>query len=119
MTVNGELHKLAHNISFGHGIHEGIHWRSDIDYSMLLGEEVALIVFKRQSPNLQRRSLDNDHKNERTNVRSYQKSHSGGSKETRNARYWKLLRATNTWRSSLQINTLSTSSSITSTARRS
>ena len=29
MTVNGELHKLAHNISFGHGIHAGIHWRSD------------------------------------------------------------------------------------------
>jgi len=73
MTVNGELHKLAHNSSFGHGIREGIHWRSDTDYSTLLGEEVALSFFKRQSPNLQRRSLDNDHKNERTNVRSYQK----------------------------------------------
>lgn len=42
MTVNGELHKLAHNISFGHGIHAGIHWRSDTDYSILLGEEVAI-----------------------------------------------------------------------------
>ena len=42
MTVNGELHKLAHNISFGHGIHAGIHWRSDTDYSILLGEAVAL-----------------------------------------------------------------------------
>ncbi|MBV8091852.1 MAG: vanadium-dependent haloperoxidase [Acetobacteraceae bacterium] len=42
LTVNGELHKLAHNISFGHGIHAGIHWRSDTDYSMLLGERVAI-----------------------------------------------------------------------------
>ena len=33
LTVNGELHKLAHNISFGHGIHAGIHWRSDTDRS--------------------------------------------------------------------------------------
>jgi hypothetical protein len=42
LTVNGELHKLAHNISFGHGIHAGIHWRSDTDYSLLLGEAVAI-----------------------------------------------------------------------------
>jgi hypothetical protein len=42
LTVNGELHKLGHNISFGHGIHAGIHWRSDTDTSLLLGETVAL-----------------------------------------------------------------------------
>jgi hypothetical protein len=36
------LHKLAHNISFGHGIHGGIHWRSDTDASIQLGEAVAL-----------------------------------------------------------------------------
>ncbi len=42
LTINGELHKLAHNISFGHGIHAGIHWRSDTDYSILLGEAVAV-----------------------------------------------------------------------------
>jgi hypothetical protein len=48
MTVNGELHKLAHNISFGHGIHAGIHWRSDTDYSLLLGEEVALSFLQDQ-----------------------------------------------------------------------
>jgi hypothetical protein len=42
LTVNGELHKLAHNISFGHGIHAGIHWRSDTDTSIKLGEAVAL-----------------------------------------------------------------------------
>ena len=42
LTVNGELHKLAHNISFGHGVHAGIHWRSDTDSSIELGEAVAL-----------------------------------------------------------------------------
>jgi len=42
LTVNGELHKLAHNVSFGHGIHAGIHWRSDTDYSILLGEAFAI-----------------------------------------------------------------------------
>jgi hypothetical protein len=49
MTVNGELHKLAHNISFGHGIHAGIHWRSDTDYSILLGEAVALKFLQDQA----------------------------------------------------------------------
>jgi len=42
LTVNGELHKLAHNVSYGHGIHAGIHWRSDTESSLLLGEAVAL-----------------------------------------------------------------------------
>jgi hypothetical protein len=48
LTVNGEPHKLAHNISFGHGIHAGIHWRSDTDYSMLLGEQVAIDFLRNQ-----------------------------------------------------------------------
>lgn len=42
LTVNGELNKLGHNVSFGHGIHAGIHWRSDTDTSLLFGEAVAL-----------------------------------------------------------------------------
>src|ERR1019366_8942000 len=42
LTVNGELNKLGHNITFGHGVHAGIHWRSDSDSSLLLGEAVAL-----------------------------------------------------------------------------
>ncbi|MBB5316611.1 vanadium-dependent haloperoxidase [Tunturibacter empetritectus] len=42
LTINGELNKLAHNITFGHGIHGGIHWRSDSDDSILLGEAFAL-----------------------------------------------------------------------------
>lgn len=47
MTVNGELHKLAHNISFGHGIHAGIHWRSDTDWSIALGEDVAIGILRK------------------------------------------------------------------------
>jgi hypothetical protein len=46
MTVNSELHKLACNVSFGHGIHAGIHWRSDTDTSVELGEAVALSVLR-------------------------------------------------------------------------
>jgi hypothetical protein len=42
LTINGELHKLAHNITFGHGIHGSIHWRSDSDSSIQLGEAFAL-----------------------------------------------------------------------------
>jgi hypothetical protein len=44
LTVNGELNKLGHNVSFGHGIHAGIHWRTDTDVSLTLGEAVALSV---------------------------------------------------------------------------
>ena len=46
ITVNGELHKVADNVSFGHGIHAGIHWRSDTDTSVELGEAVALSVLQ-------------------------------------------------------------------------
>ncbi|MBV8358396.1 MAG: vanadium-dependent haloperoxidase [Deltaproteobacteria bacterium] len=42
ITVGGELNKLAHNITFGHGVLAGIHWRTDSDYSMLLGEAMAI-----------------------------------------------------------------------------
>jgi len=46
LTVNGELNKLAHNVSFGHGLHAGIHWRSDSDASMVLGEAFAISVLQ-------------------------------------------------------------------------
>jgi hypothetical protein len=46
LTVNGELNKLGHNVTFGHGIHAGIHWRSDSDTSLRLGEAVALSFLK-------------------------------------------------------------------------
>jgi hypothetical protein len=44
LDINGELNKLAYNISFGHGIHSGIHFRSSTYWSILLGEQVALSV---------------------------------------------------------------------------
>ena len=46
MTVNGELNKLAHNVTFGHGLHAGIHWRRDSDDSMLLGEAFAISMLQ-------------------------------------------------------------------------
>lgn len=49
LTVNGELNKLGHNVSFGHGIHAGIHWRSDTDTSLFLGEAVALSVLSNRA----------------------------------------------------------------------
>jgi hypothetical protein len=49
ITVNGELNKLAHNVSFGHGIHAGIHWRSDTDVSMVLGEATAISFLQDQT----------------------------------------------------------------------
>ena len=49
LTVNGELNKLAHNITFGHGIHAGIHWRSDSDISMVLGEATAISFLQDQA----------------------------------------------------------------------
>ena len=46
LTVNGELNKLGHNVSFGHGIHAGIHYRSDTDESLQLGEAMALSILQ-------------------------------------------------------------------------
>ncbi len=42
ITVGGELNKLASNVSFGHGIHAGIHWRYSTYSSILLGEAMAI-----------------------------------------------------------------------------
>jgi hypothetical protein len=46
LDINGELNKLAFNVSFGHGIHAGIHFRSSTYWSILLGEQVALSVLQ-------------------------------------------------------------------------
>jgi hypothetical protein len=46
LTVNGELAKLGWNITIGHGIHAGIHFRSSSYWSLLLGEQVALSVLQ-------------------------------------------------------------------------
>ena len=50
LTINGELSKLAHNISFGHGIHSGIHFRSSSRASILLGEQVGISVLNDRTP---------------------------------------------------------------------
>lgn len=46
MDINGELNKLAYNVTFGHGIHAGIHFRSSSYWSILLGEQVALAMLQ-------------------------------------------------------------------------
>jgi hypothetical protein len=46
LDINGELNKLAHNVTFGHGIHAGIHFRSSSYWSILLGEQVALSILR-------------------------------------------------------------------------
>lgn len=46
LDINGELNKLAFNISFGHGILAGIHFRSSTYWSILLGEQIALSVLR-------------------------------------------------------------------------
>src|SRR5262249_23042404 len=46
LDINGELNKLAFNISFGHGIHAGIHFRTSTFWSILLGEQVALSALR-------------------------------------------------------------------------
>ncbi len=46
LDINGELNKLGFNITFGHGIHAGIHFRSSSYWSLLLGEQVALGVLR-------------------------------------------------------------------------
>ena len=46
ITVAGELNKLARNVSFGHGVLAGIHWRADTDWSMTLGEGMAISILQ-------------------------------------------------------------------------
>ena len=47
ITVGGELNKLAHNIALGRDI-GGVHWRSDAEQALLLGEQVAISVLRDQ-----------------------------------------------------------------------
>ena len=46
ITINDELTKLGWNITTGHGIHAGIHFRSSSLYSLLLGEQIGLSVLQ-------------------------------------------------------------------------
>ena len=46
LTINGELSKLAWNVTTGHGIHAGIHFRSSSFWSIELGEQIGLSVLR-------------------------------------------------------------------------
>ncbi len=46
LTINGELAKLGWNITQGHGIHAGIHFRSSSFWSLVLGEAIGLSVLQ-------------------------------------------------------------------------
>ena len=48
LTVGGEINKLAGNIAIGRNA-AGVHWRSDYDQSLLLGEQVAIGILQEQS----------------------------------------------------------------------
>lgn len=45
LTVGGELNKLANNIALGRNI-ASVHWRSDANVSLTLGEQVAIELLK-------------------------------------------------------------------------
>jgi len=47
IKVGGELNKLAANIGVGRN-HAGVHWRSDYQESLLLGEAVAISILRDQ-----------------------------------------------------------------------
>lgn len=49
MTIEGELNKLASNVATGRNI-AGVHWRSDGEESIRLGEQVAIQLLRDQKP---------------------------------------------------------------------
>ena len=53
LTLEGELNKLAWNIAFGRAF-AGVHYRSDLEAGLLLGESIALKLLS----NLRRGSFD-------------------------------------------------------------
>ncbi len=50
ITINGEINKLASNIGQARDI-AGVHWRSDSDYGLRLGEAVAISILREQGNN--------------------------------------------------------------------
>jgi hypothetical protein len=47
ISVTNELHKLAGNMGMGRNF-AGVHWRSDYDQALLLGESVAISLLRDQ-----------------------------------------------------------------------
>ncbi len=57
LTIGGEIDKLASNIAFGRNF-AGIHWRSDAEEGMRLGEAVALSILRDQRDNYPGENFD-------------------------------------------------------------
>ncbi len=53
LTINGELLKLAWNVTTGHGIHAGIHFRSSSFWSINLGEQIGISVLQDRAKSYQ------------------------------------------------------------------
>lgn len=49
ITVGGELNKLANNVALGRDM-AGVHWRSDAEQALLLGEDVTISILRDQRP---------------------------------------------------------------------
>ena len=47
ITLGGEMNKIAANVAVGRN-HAGVHWRSDYEESLMLGEAVAISVLRDQ-----------------------------------------------------------------------
>ena len=47
LTVGGEMNKIAANVALGRN-HAAVHWRSDYEASLRLGEQIAISVLKDQ-----------------------------------------------------------------------
>jgi len=47
LTVGGEMNKIAANIAIGRN-HAAVHWRSDYEVSLRLGEQIAISILRDQ-----------------------------------------------------------------------
>jgi len=47
LTVGGELNKIASNVALGRDT-AGVHWRSDANESLKLGEQIAIGILRDQ-----------------------------------------------------------------------
>lgn len=47
ITVGGELNKLANNVAMGRDM-AGVHWRSDAEQALRLGEKVTISILRDQ-----------------------------------------------------------------------
>ena len=56
ITVNGEINKLASNIGQARDF-AGIHWRSDYEWGLQLGEAVAISVLRDQRKGIARKHI--------------------------------------------------------------